>query len=437
MAQSDQVAPVFGQARFEPLLPRRYWVLIVMTMVYAVNIADRFALSSLIEPIKAEFRLSDSGVGLVTGTAFALCHALASLPAGRLADRTHRRNLIAVALAVWSIFTGLCGVAQNFVQLLFARFGVGLGEAGATPAAHSILADYFPPAERVIAMSVFAIGITIGSGFGGMAGGIFADHFGWRFGLILVASINLAILALLFTVHEPERGGNDAPARKAHQHPTLGETLRFVRGSRALMHLLIAGTIADFAGGGLVWWTPAFLLRSHGFTVGEAGLQVGLMGGVGGTCALLLTALATIRLARFAARWQCWFLVALTGLLTIPGVAAYAVGSTGLALALLWLFVPFINAHVGPTLGLLQNLAPRNMRGQTVAILLFAANLANLAVAPQLIGGLSDLLAPHLADPSQSLRITLALCGLSGIWAAWHFWAAMRTLPQDLIRAAK
>lgn len=435
MAMFGQAGPAARLARFEPVLPSRYWVLIVMTLVYAVNIADRFALSSLIEPIKAEFGLSDTGVGFVTGTAFALCHALASLPAGQFADRRHRRNLIAVALAGWSIFTALCGMAQNVVHLLLARLGVGLAEAGATPAANSILADYFPPAERVIAMSVFAIGITIGSGFGGVAGSVFADHLGWRLGMILIAGINVAILAMLFTVREPARGQLDTPRPRAQLHPSLMETLRFVRGSRSVMHLLIAGTVADFAGGGLVWWTPAFLSRSHGFTVGEAGLQVGLMGGLGGTLALTLATLVTLRLARLEQRWQCWFLVALSAFITIPGVAAYAVRSTGLALAMLWLFVPFTNAHVGPMLALLQNLVPSSMRGQTIAILLFAANLSNLAIAPQVIGGLSDLLARHLIDPTQSLRIALALCGLSGMWAAWHFWAAIRTLPQDLSRA--
>lgn len=437
MAESGSAGMLAGTLRRAPNRLGRTWVLGVMTLIYSINVADRFVLSTLIEPIKAEFHLSDSGVGFLTGTAFAICYATAGLPLGTLADRAHRRNMIARALVVWSIFTALCGMAQSFWQLLAARIGVGFGEAGATPASHSMLADYFARKERVIAMSVFTLGIAIGSGFGGVAGGMLADAFGWRHCLILFACFSASVIVLLLTVQEPERGASDPRAVPASAHPTLIEALRFVRGQRALLHIFAAGTIADFAGGGLIWWTPAFLGRSHGFSVGQAGMQVGLMSGLGGAAALLATMLIALRLARMDARWQCHFLAGLTALITIPGVCAYTASGTTATLLMLWLFVPFANAHVGPMFALFQNLVPSTMRGVAVAMLLFATNIANLALAPQLIGTASDLLARHIADPDQSLRIALAISGLSGLWAAWHFHAAIRTLPRDLERAER
>jgi predicted MFS family arabinose efflux permease len=412
----------------------RYWALVVLTLVYAMNIADRFVLSTLIEPLKADFNLNDSEVGFLTGVALALFYTTAGLPLGALADRVNRRNMLIGALAAWSIFTALCGMAQNFWQLLLARIGVGVGEAGGTPPAHSMLADYFAPQERVVAMSVFALGIALGSGIGAIGGGLLAEHFGWRTGLLIFALGSAPLLALLSTVREPVRGANDRAATQ-EKGPAMGEVFAFIRSQKALVHVIAGTTIATFSGMGLVWWTPAFLSRSHGFSVGQAGLEVGMMSGVGGAAALIGTTLLTFRLARMEPKWQCHFLALVTLLITIPAVSAHLVTDTRTAVLLLWCFVPFTSVYVGPMLGLLQNLVKPDMRGLTAAVILFTANIANLAIAPQVIGIASDLLAPHLADPTQSLRIALAFSGLTGIWGAAHFWLAIRSLPADLLRA--
>lgn len=413
---------------------RPYWVLVVMTLVYAMNIADRFVLSTLIEPIKAEFGLSDSSVGFLTGVALAIFYTAAGLPLGILADRVRRRTMIAWALVLWSVFTALCGMAQTFWQLLLARIGVGIGEAGGTPPSQSILADYFKPADRIVAMSIYALGIALGSAFGGIGGGLLAERFGWRQALFVCALSSLPVLMLLFTVREPRRGAYDV-GEPTVSKPSVAETIRFIRSQRALIHIMAGATIATFSGMGLVWWTPAFLGRSHGFSVGEAGTLVGLMSGAGGAVALVATTLVTVRLARMDARWQCHFLAWVTLLITVPGVAAYAVSDRHNATLLLWMFVPFTNVYVGPTLALLQNLVRHDMRGVTVAVLIFTTNIANLAFAPQLIGFASDLLAARLSHPAGSLGIALAFAGLTGVWAACHFWAAIRALPADLVRA--
>jgi MFS family permease len=433
---------VTAQARSEPIehpsgasSATRYWVLAVMTLVYAMNIADRFVLSTLIEPIKHEFQLSDSAVGFLTGVALAVFYVTAGIPLGALADRVNRRNMIAWALAIWSAFTALCGLAQNFWMLLLARIGVGIGEAGGTPPSHSILADYFTPNERIVAMSIYAVGVCIGSAIGGVAGGLLAEHFGWRHALLIFAGASIPVLILLYTVREPQRGACDPAIEAGRESVSLGEALRFILSQRSLMHILAGATLATFSGGGLVWWTPAFLSRTHGLTTGEAGLNVGAMNGIGGSIAMVTATLLMLWLAKRDPKWQCYFAAAVTLLIAIPGVLAHLVADRASALLLLWLFVPFINVMIGPTLALMQNLTRPDMRGFTVAVLLFTANIANLALAPQLIGLASDLIARHIADPAQSLRYALAIAGVSGIWAAYHFWAAVRSLPRDLARA--
>ncbi len=283
-------------------------------------------------------------------------------------------------------------------------------------------------------MSVFALGIALGSALGGIGGGLLADQFGWRHGLIVFSCLSAPLLLLLFTVKEPPRGRSDVQGVVA-ERPTLRESLRFITSQRALMHIVSGATVATFSGQGLVWWTPAFLNRSHHFGVGDAGVEVGLMSGVGGAAALIATTFIMLQLAKRPLKWQCHFLAWTTLLIAIPGIAAHLVSERAAAVRLLWLFVPFCNVYVGPTLALLQNLTRADMRGVTVAVLLFTANLANLAVAPQLIGLASDLLARHIADPHQSLRIALAFAGVTGVWAATHFWLAIRALPHDIARA--
>lgn len=405
-----------------------------MTLVYAMNIADRFGLSTLIEPIKAEFKLSDSAVGFLTGVALAIFYVAAGLPLGLMADRVNRTRMIFWALALWSIMTALCGFARTFWQLLIARIGVGIGEAGGTPPSHSIIADCFAPKQRVAAMSVYALGIALGSAVGGIAAGWLAEHYGWRSSLMVFGLAGLPLALLLLTVREPVRGATDEHAHPESDIP-LGETLKFIGQQHALLHILAGSALATFSGLGIVWWTPAFLSRSHGLNVGEAGTQVGLMSGAGGAVAMIATFFLMVYLARLDPKWQCRFVGIIVFLITIPAIAAHLVVGRTSALLFLWLFIPFTNVYVGPTLALLQNLVRPRMRGITVAILLFTANVANLVFAPQLIGIASDMLARRMRDPNQSLRVALAVSAITGFWAAYHYWAAERSLREDLVRA--
>jgi predicted MFS family arabinose efflux permease len=412
----------------------RWYVLAILTLAYGLNIADRFSISTLIEPIRLELHLSDSGVGYLTGVALALFYVTVGIPVAVLADKANRRNILAVALLAWSAMTMLCGLAHSFVQLMLGRFGVGIGEAGGTAPSTSILADKFPPARRPMALTVFALGACLGAWLGSSVAGQAAERSGWR-AAFLVLGIPGVLLGLIVwcTVHEPPRGSLDR--LRPQVAATFAQTLAFIGGQRSALHLLIGGSVATLWSWGLMWWTPAFLQRSHHLTVGEAGRLLGPMHLVAGTASTLLAAWLTSRRAAADPRHVSRLLALFVGLITIPSILAYWVTSDSAATVLLWIFVPGVYFYIGPILGLLQNVLPANMRATGCALLLFLANIGNLVVAPQLIGWLSDWFRLALSAGSESLRWSLLLLAPTGFWAAWHLWTSGTTIREDQARA--
>jgi hypothetical protein len=205
-------------------------------------------------------------------------------------------------------------------------------------------------------------------------------------------------------------------------------TLRFLWRQRAAKHLILAGAIATLWSWGLMWWTPTFLQRTHQMTLAQAGELLGPMNLIGGTAGTLLAAWLTRGLRAADPKYTLRVFAALTTLATFISIAVYWVSSTQLATWLLWLFVPAVYFYIGPILGLLQNVVPAHMRATACAVLLFLANVANLIIAPQLIGGLSDVFARAFGAGQESLRWALLLLAPTGFWAAWHFWACGRSI---------
>ena len=191
----------------------RYYVLAMLTLTYAFSVMDRQVMSILLEDLRAEFLLDDTQLGLLSGLAFALFYSVLGIPLARLADRSSRINIIAVCVAIWSVMTALCGAAQNFVQLFLGRVGVGVGEAGSSPPSHSMIADYFAPNERSLALAVVMMGASFGSLFGLVLGGFVAESYGWRMAFVAAGVPGLLLAAVLkISIREPVRGGLDAPA---------------------------------------------------------------------------------------------------------------------------------------------------------------------------------------------------------------------------------
>lgn len=410
---------------------KRWFVLLLLTAVYALNIADRFVISTLIEPIKAELHISDSAVGLLTGGALAIFYVLAGLPLSVLADRVNRRNMVAISLGTWSLMTALCGITRTFWQLMAARVLVGVGEAGGTPPSQSLISDYFPWRRRAFALSIYAVGASIGSMLGTSAGYL-SDLWGWRSAFFVLGLPGLFLAAVLYaTVKEPARGRLDMPSTE--DRPGFGEMLKFAWHQPALLHALLGGALYSTWAFGSLWWSPSFLVRSHQMSLGDAGGALSLMHGIGGTAVLLGTTLLMRGLVRRDARAVTWFLMLCCALGTIPAARALVAPSRTTALGMYWIFVPMSYAPIGPCFALIQNLVPAMMRSKIVGLFLLMTTLGNLVIAPQLVGIASDLLAPRYGR--ESLRMALLPLALVGLWAACHFWMCSRRLKGGLIAA--
>jgi MFS family permease len=239
----------------------RNYVLVMLTLVYVFNFIDRQLLVILQEAIKKELHLSDTQLALLSGFSFAIFYATLGIPIARLADKKSRRNIVAVSLGLWSIMTALSGSARNFFQLLLARIGVGVGEAGGSPPAHAMISDYFPPKKRSTALSIYSSGIYFGTLIGFMMGGYLNHSLGWRMAFF-VLGIPGVIFSLLFyaTVKEPRRGATDTVVHQSTQH-TLGEVFEVLYSNKTFVFLAIASALNVFCSYGLLNWIPSFLQR--------------------------------------------------------------------------------------------------------------------------------------------------------------------------------
>ena len=260
----------------------------MLTIAYAFNFIDRQILVILQEPIKADMDLSDAQLGLLSGFSFALVYITAGIPIAYWADRGNRRNIIALAVTVWSGMTALSGFAQNYGQLLLARIGVGIGEAGGSPPAHAMISDYYPPEQRATALSIYSTGVHLGVLIGFLAGGFISQMLGWRAAFMAVG-IPGVIFAIVFflTVREPERGRWESTAQ-AEYKPSLGETFRVLSGYRCFWYLAAGAGLTAFAGYGNGNFTPSFLMRSHDLEVANVGILLAIFGGGGGMLGTVL-----------------------------------------------------------------------------------------------------------------------------------------------------
>lgn len=415
----------------QPTPRYRTYVLTMLVIVYVFNFLDRQIVTILAEPIKLDLGLSDTQVGLMSGLAFAIFYTVLGVPIARLADRANRVSIISAALVVWSGMTAVCGMAQNFGQMLAARIGVGVGEAGCSPPAHSLIADYFPPEKRASALSIYALGIPFGSILGLLAGGWVAEFYGWRTAFFVVG-VPGVLLALIFklSVREPIRGMSDASARVAGEQPPLGATIAILLRNRTMVHLAMGGALTAFVGYGLGQWLPAMFIRLHGLGVGETATYFGLVLGVASAIGTLIGGAIADRFAGRDRRVYAWLpaagvLVAfpffVVGLLLNQPYVAIAVLITPYLLNSLWL---------GPVFGTIQNLAPMRTRALASAVLLFILNIIGLGLGPLIVGVLSDLLIGVFGG--ESLRYSILISTVVYFWAGAHFLLAARTIRQDM-----
>lgn len=412
------------------------WVLLI---VYIFNFIDRQIVNILAEPISKDLGLSDTQIGLMTGLAFALFYTVLGLPIARYADRptTNRVGLISVALAIWSGMTVLCGYAQNFVQLLLARIGVGVGEAGCTPAAHSLIADKAPPEKRASAMAFYAMGIPLGSLLGMVIGGMLADKVGWRMAFVWVGlpGVLLAI-AVLLILRDPRRHDAISKIEEAttpvtpRTNLTTSQALAEIFGSRALVLLLAAGALSAFLSYGKTTWQTIFFQRTHGLSPGETGLWLGLTAGITAIIGTWFGGWLADRYGKDDRRH----------VLTAPAIGmvigapilfvGYIVQNWYASLLLLAVATLLNSLYYGPLYSSVQGLVRPQARAMASAVLLFAQNLIGLGLGPLFFGMLSDYFKPMAGD--ESVRWVLYAAAWLGVIPAFFFWRASLHLNDEL-----
>jgi MFS family permease len=418
-----------------PLLSRQYtrYALGLLLVVYVFNFIDRSILSILLESIKEEFQLSDTELGLLSGPAFAIFYTFVGLPIARWSDRGKRTSIIATAILVWSAMTAVTGFALSFTHLLLARIGVGIGEAGCSPPAHSLLSDYFPPSRRATVLAIYALGIPIGGGIGFLAGGWLDEFFDWRTAFVVVGlpGILLALIVKL-TLKEPRRGQYDEPGlAKAPQQSVL-QVLRFMFGLKSFRHLAMAAALHAFYGYGASAFVAAFFRRSHQMDPGELGTWFGIIAFTAGSAGTFLGGFLSDRLALRDQRWYMWLPAVATAAFIPFAILLYLASNPYAGLILYFPGSILGGMYLGPTFAMTQSLVPASMRATAAAILLFSINIIGLGLGPQGVGILSDLLVPLFGN--ESLRYALLFTIVSfAIWSVLHYTLAARTLREDLL----
>jgi MFS family permease len=409
---------------------RRYYVLGILTLVYAFNFLDRTIFNVLIEPIKQEFALSDTTMGLLAGFGFVLFYSLLGIPIARAADRLNRRNIIAVAFAFWSAMTFLCGMASSVTTLALARIGVGIGESAGTPASQSLIADLFDKNERPRALGIYAIGTYLGVFLGYFIGGWVNQHYGWRMAFMSAGLPGIALAAILWlTINEPKRG---AMAESFVPEP-LGQTLRFLATQPSFVIVLIGFCLTTYTNYATAVWIPPFLARVHHLSSAEIGSYAGTFKGLCGIAGTLAGGLVVARIGRRDDRWKLWAPAIMSGLAGPAFAVCMLTADFTTMVAALALTSFLVGFHLGPIFAIAQTVARPSMRALASAFVLLTATCFGQGVGPLAVGMLNDVLKSDYG--ADAVRYSLLSAAFTTMLGALLFVWAARFIRADIERA--
>jgi MFS family permease len=433
MIGSDTSAPD-SDAGASPVRARalgyKHYLLGVLMIILMFNLVDRWALGIVLQDLKRDLHLTDTELGVLSGIAFALFYSVLGLPIARWADRGDRVLVISITAAIWSVCVALCGAATSFATLLLIRVGVGVGEAGAIPPAHSLIADFFDRDTRARAVSIYNLGGAASFAVGLFGAGWLNQFFGWRVTFFVLGLPGLALaLIAWFTLKEPRRA---APPATPHADENLIGVCRFLWSLKTFRSLTACLAAIYFFGYGVAQWQPAFFIRSYGLTTGELGTWLAIAIGLGAGAGALLGGEWAHRFARGNESKQLTAsAIAILGA-TIATFATFAVGNMVLSLVFVSLSVLATYFVNGPMFGTIQTLIPENMRATSVALIFLLSNLVGMGFGPLAVGALSDALAATLGP--QSLRYALVIIAPGYLIAVWFAWRASRTVGEDMAR---
>lgn len=427
--------------------PQRAWYLVgVLVLAYTFSFIDRQILGLLVAPIKRDLGINDFQVGLLGGLAFALFYTFMGLPIGRLADRASRRNIIVVGIVIWSIMTAACGLAKNFWYLFLARMGVGVGEAALSPPAYSLIADTFPPDKLGRALSVYSMGIFIGSALAYIVGAgvvqavdtappvmlpVFGEIHAWQLTFFIVGLPGILVALLMLTVREPARRGVKMTRRADGTQGTdslpLREVLSFVWKNRKTYAAHFGGfALLSVFGYGTALWIPEFIRRSYGWEIYDAGYAYGviiLIFGIGGVFFGGWFCDRMRRKGRSDAYMRGTMMAAIA--LAPCAMLFPLVGAIEMTLLLLAATVFFSAMPTGVAAAALQAITPNQMRAQVSALYLFTVNLIGMGVGPGLVGFFTDFVFEDTAKLNLSIAltagITIPFAAILLIWGLKHF----------------
>jgi predicted MFS family arabinose efflux permease len=413
-------------------LSRRLYALGLLVVVGTCSWTDRQLFSILLQPIKNEFGLSDTQLGLVGGTAFGLFYVSVGLPVAWLADRGNRRTIIAVSTALWSLMTALTGTASGYASLFLCRMGVGIGEAGSAAPSQSLVSDYFGVRHRALAMGVLYSYLPIGYLLSYWLGGVLSDAVGWRNAFILFGIPGLVLAVLVRTTLLEPRCSDIAP--RVESTPPLASAIRYFLRHRSLRHLPLAGTAHGIGMFGAAVWMPAYLMRAYHLSAGAVGVRLALVMGVAGLIGTIGGGQLVDKLVARTqdTRWYgyacCVFL-----LVALPFTICVFCLASDANTAMLLYAIPMILNHMilGPVVATVQNLAGARRRAMAAAFYLFLVNLISSTVGPFFIGAVSDLLGSYAGGNSLRYSLTL-LMSTTSMWAVAHFYLAGRAIPADI-----
>ena len=408
----------------------RNYVLTMLTLVYVFNFVDRQLIVILQESIKKDLKLSDTQLGLLSGFTFAIFYVTLGIPIARFADRSNRRNTVTVSLALWSIMTTLSGLAKNFIQLLLARIGVGVGEAGGSPPAHAMISDYFPPEKRSTALSIYSTGIYFGLLTGFLMGGYLNQYLGWRTAFFIVG-IPGVLFSLLFyaSVKEPRKGATDVDKTTAGTL-SVGKVLKHLYSTNTFLYLALATGLHVFCIYGLLNWAPSFLARLHGIKNSEIGALLGPIFGFGGAIGSFAGGFLTDQFGKRDRRWYLKLPAYAVILSVLSAAGALFLRNTAASL-MCWGCCAFLQStYLGPSIAVAHSLVPASMRSLTSAVLFLVLNLIGLGLGPLVVGIISDQLTPGLGN--ESLRWAMSITIVVGLVSAILFFISAKKLAIDL-----
>ena len=421
----------------------RKYALGILLIGYIINFVDRSILSLLLEPIKLELALTDSQLGFLGGLAFAVFYTFLGIPIAALADRRSRVKILAVSMVIWSAMTAICGLANNFLTLLLARIGVGIGEAGASPPSHSLISDYFPIETRATALSIYALGIPLGTMIGSFVGGWGADTLGWRYTFFLVGVPGIIFAFVVwFTLREPARGMSDiklsqpsaAPIETAPPPPPpppVKTVLKLLWSKTSFRHLAFAAGLHAFVSYGAGTWNAPFFIRIHEMSLTDIGSILAAIAGIGAIGTFFGGYISDKLSDRTNdKRWYFW-VPGIATLVMVPfQLVAYLYGGVWVVVASLMMVAILGSAYLGPSFAMTQALVSLRMRAVASAILLFVLNLIGMGLGPYFVGILSDLLTPEFGI--YSIRYAMCVAVMVNVWAACHYFLGARTMRGDL-----